>query len=167
MLSGETAVGKYPVKAVRMMGRICREAETELIPRPLADAKTAPRSRAAQITEATTAGAGAAAEELQADLLVVATRTGKTAMALSKQRRRVPILALTDSPQTARQMCLFWGVTPMQTPAVCYLPDKFLEWVVHEMQSHHLLFSGDKLVLVGNSRWQQRAHDLMLVHVLP
>lgn len=167
MLSGETAVGKYPVKAVRMMGRICREAEAELIPRPLADAKTAPRSRAAQITEATTAGAGAAAEELKADLLVVATRTGKTAMALSKQRRRVPILALTDSPQTARQMCLFWGVTPMQTPAVCFLPDKFLDWVVQEMQSQQMLFSGDKLVLVGNSRWQQRAHDLMLVHVLP
>ena len=167
MLSGETAVGLYPVLTVQTMARICQAAERELVPRPLGDKMTPVRSRAAIITEAVTAGAGTAAEELSADLLVVATRTGKTAMALSKQRRRVPIIAVTDCEETARQMCLFWGVTPMVTPAVCFMPDKFIDWVVEMARQHHAIQSGDKLVVVGNSRWEHRFHDMMLVHVVP
>lgn len=166
MLSGETAAGEYPVEAVSMMSRVCQEAERLLEPRPSSDTLSNSRTRATAITEAVTQGAGAAAERLGADLLVVATRGGKTAMALSKQRRATPILALTDRPEVARRMCLYWGVTPVETDAVAYLPRDLLAFVERLGREQHILSAGSKLVLVGSSDWSKEWHDMMLVYVV-
>ena len=114
MLSGETAAGEYPAEAVATMSRIAHEAERILHPHRQADSHAQPRSRALAVTEAVTLGASRAADHLAADLVVVATRGGKTAMAMSRQRSHTPILGISDSPETARRMCLYWGVTPLQ-----------------------------------------------------
>ncbi len=168
MLSGETAAGDYPVAAVAMMSRIAREAERLLEPRlSKADSRSLPRNRATAITEAVTHGAATAAAHLGANLIVAATRRGKTAMAISKQRPPVPILALTDHPEVARRMCLFWGVTPIETTAVQSAPRELLAFVQEFGRKHHLLDSGSKLVLVGSSDWTLDCHDMMLVHVVP
>ena len=168
MLSGETAAGDYPVQAVAMMSRIAREAERLLEPRlSKADSRSLPRNRATAITEAVTHGAATAAAHLGADLIVAATRKGKTAMAISKQRPHVPILALTDHPEVARRMCLFWGVTPVETTAVQSAPRELLAFVQEFGRKHKLLDAGSKLVLVGSSDWTLDWHDMMLVHVVP
>lgn len=166
MLSGETAAGDYPVEAVTMMSRVCQEAERLLEPRPSSDTLSSTRTRATAITEAVTQGAGAAAERLGADLIVVATRGGKTAMSISKQRRPTPILALTDRPGVARRMCLFWGVTPIETHAVASPPAELLSYVERLGREQHILSSGNKLVLIGSIDWSHEWHDLMLVHVV-
>lgn len=166
MLSGETAAGEYPVQAVSMMSRVCQEAERLLEPRPTWDTLSSTRTRATVITEAVTHGAGAAAENLGADFLVVATRGGKTAMALSKQRRHIPILALTDRPEVARRMCLYWGVTPVETAAVAAPPRELLEYIERIGREQHILSTGNKLVLVGSSDWSKEWHDMMLVRVV-
>ena len=166
MLSGETAAGDYPVEAVSMMSRVCQEAERLLEPRPVSDALGSQRTRATLITEAVTHGAGAAAERLRADLIVVATRGGKTAMAMSTQRRPMPILALTDCPEIARRMSLFWGVTPVETAAVASPPKDLLAYVEQLGRKHQVLTTGSKLVLVGNSDWSKEWHDMMLTHVV-
>ena len=167
MLSGETAAGDYPVEAVAMMSRIAREAERLLEPRlSKTDSRSLPRNRATAITEAVTHGAATAAAHLGADLIVAATRGGKTAMAISKQRPAVPILALTDHSEVARRMCLFWGVTPVETNAVKSAPRELLAFVQEFGRKHKLLDSGSKLVLVGSSDWSLEWHDMMLVHVV-
>jgi pyruvate kinase len=166
MLSGETAAGDYPVQAVSMMSRVCQEAERLLEPRPSSDTLSSSRTRATVITEAVTHGAGAAAERLGADFIVVATRGGKTAMALSKQRRPMPIIALTDHPEVARRMCLFWGVTPVETNAVALPPQELLAYIESFGREQHILLPGNKLVLVGSSNWSKDYHDMMLVHVV-
>lgn len=167
MLSGETAAGDYPIEAVAMMSRIAREAERLLESRPAgADSRSLPRNRATAITEAVTHGAATAAAHLGADVIVAATAGGKTAMAISKQRPHVPIIALTDRPQVARRMCLFWGVLPVQTPAVAWAPKELLSFVTGLGRDLKLLDSGSKLVLVGSSDWKLEWHDMMLVHVV-
>ena len=167
MLSGETAAGDYPVEAVAMMSRIAREAERMLEPRPTkSDSRSTTRTRATAITEAVTHGAATAAAHLNADLIVAATRGGKTAMALSKQRPHVPILSLTDRPEVARRMCLFWGVTPLETSAVSLPPRELLEFVEAQGRIRNMLDSGSKLVLIGSSDWKLECHDMMLVHVI-
>lgn len=167
MLSGETAAGDYPVEAVAMMSRIAREAERLLEPRSgAADSRSLPRNRATAITEAVTHGAATAAAHLGADVIVAATAGGKTAMAISKQRPTVPIIALTDRPEIARRMCLFWGVMPVDTVAVAWAPRELLEFVTKLGREQHLLDSGSKLVLVGSSDWSLEWHDMMLVHVV-
>lgn len=168
MLSGETAAGDYPVEAVAMMSRIAREAERMLEPRPAqSDSRSTNRTRAKAITEAVTHGAGTAVTHLNADLIVAATRGGKTAMAISKQRPHVPILGLTDRPEVARRMCLFWGVTPVDTDAVSLPPRELIAFVEQKGREHGMLDSGSKLVLVGSSDWSHAAHDMMIVHVVP
>ncbi len=168
MLSGETAAGDYPVEAVAMMSRIAREAERMLEPRlAKSDSRSTTRTRATAITEAVTHGAATAASHLNADLIVAATRGGKTAMALSKQRPHVPILSLTDRPEVARRMCLFWGVTPLETSAVSLPPRELLEFVEAQGRIRNMLDSGSKLVLIGSSDWKLECHDMMLVHVIP
>ena len=167
MLSGETAIGQYPVESVAMMSRIAREAEPLVRPTPADDLHTQERSRAKRVTEAITLGAATAAERLQADVIVVATRTGKTAMAVSKQRSPVPILALTDRPHVARRMCLYWGVTPLETDAVQKSPEELLEAVLEWGQRQKVLGSGKRLVLVGSTDWSGAGKNLILVHAVP
>jgi len=168
MLSGETAAGDYPLAAVAMMSRVCQEAERLLEPRPSLEVPGGlqARTRATAITESVTCGAGAAAEQLGADLIVVATRGGKTAMALSKQRRHTPILALTDQAHVARRMCLFWGVTPVETTAVADPPRELLKFVERIGREQQILATGSKLVLVASSDWSKEWHDMLLTHVI-
>jgi len=167
MLSGETAIGKYPVEAVAMMSRIALEAERMVTANRFVDSESQPNTRATLVTEAVTLGAGAAAERLEADLIAIATHSGRTAMALSKQRGPVPILALTDRPESARRMCLYWGITPLETEAVQQRPDELMEYVVEWGQREKVLERGSRLVLVTSTDWSKKGKDLMLVHALP
>jgi pyruvate kinase len=167
MLSGETAIGEFPVEAVSMMSRIAQDAERLLTPRTYDDLQAPVRSRATVITEAVTVGAVAAAKHLGADLIAVATRGGKTAMAVSKQRYGVPILALTDHPDIARRLSLLWGVIPIPTTAMARSPHEFLEYVQELGRGLDLLRSGSKLVVVGSTDWSTEWHDMVLAHVVP
>ncbi len=167
MLSGETAAGDHPTAAVAMMSRIAREAERMLEPRlSKMDTLSTPRNRADAITEAVTHGAANTATHLGADLIAVTTPSGKSAMALSKQRLHVPILALTDRAEVARRMTLFWGVMPVETTAVQSTPRDLLDFVQEFGCRIKILDSGSKLVLVGGRDWTLERHDMMLVHVV-
>ena len=167
MLSGETAIGQYPLETVTMMSRIAHEAERLVHATPEVDRLSAERSRAHAITEAVTLGAGMAAEYLKADLIVVATNSGRTALAVSKQRNPVPILALTDRSDSARRMCLYWGVTPFESTAMNEHPAELISAVVEWGRRRKALKSGSKIVVVGKTNWNAPGHDLLLVHVVP
>ena len=167
MLSGETAIGHHPVQCVRMMDRIAFEAEPFVKMTSMDGLRDDESRRARPITEAVTRGTIAAAEYLQADLIVVATVTGRTALALSRLRGRVPVLAFTDREDVARRMCLYWGVTPIFSRAVQQSADALLQFVIPWGQNNGLLRSGSKLIIVGHTNWLGETHDLMMVHVVP
>jgi len=167
MLSGETAIGHHPVQCVRMMDRIASEAEPLVRAASLNDLRDDEARRARPITEAVTRGTITAAEYLQADLIVVATVTGRTALALSRLRSRVPVLAFTDREDIARRMCLYWGVTPILSRVVQQSADALLAYVLKWGERHQLLSSGSKVIIVGHTNWLGETHDLMMVHVVP
>jgi pyruvate kinase len=167
MLSGETAVGAFPLQAVSMMSRIAREAERHVHPHPGDGFPHFSRIRAKLVTQAVTQGAGVAAAGLSADLIAVATRTGRTALAVSNQRRHVPILALSDNAETARRMALYWGVTAVQTSAVSGPHAALLQFIVDWGQRNNLLRSASRFVLVTSSNWKSEAKDTLLVHTVP
>ena len=167
MLSGETAAGEFPAQAVATMSRIAHEAERILHPHRQADQHSLPRSRALAVTEAVTLGAARAAEHLSADLVVVATRTGRTAMAISRQRSHTATLGISDSEETTRRMSLYWGVTPLLSDKVNAPVQELLKFVVDWCRKQNILRSGSKLVLVTSTNWSAQGHDLMLVHAIP
>lgn len=108
MLSGESAKGKYPLEAVGIMATICER--TDRVMKSRLDYNN--DSRKLRITEAVCRGAVETAEKLEAPLIVVATRGGKSARAVRKYFPDATILALTTNETTARQLVLSKGVIP-------------------------------------------------------
>ena len=110
MLAGETAVGKYPIRAVQTLDRIIRDAES--VP-PIA---TVPLEEAHMIAAHGRALCEAAvmlAERARADAIVAVTRAGHTAHVLSSLRPQAPIYAVTHDEAVSRRLSLWWGVTPL------------------------------------------------------
>ncbi len=108
MLSEETAVGRYPVEAVRVMDRILAEAEPMLVPRrdePGPDTADAIAHAAVQL-----------AERVGAAAIVVPTSSGFTARKIASYRPRIPILVLTNSEVVRRRLSLVWGVRALSAP---------------------------------------------------
>jgi pyruvate kinase len=113
MLSGETAAGDFPVEAVTMMDRIVRQAES--------DFDRWGRAQVIQADEHNDAVAIClAAKELAHDrdveAIAIFTRTGRTAILLSKARPCVPVLAFTPVEETYQRMAAIWGVIPHHVP---------------------------------------------------
>ncbi|MDB5387659.1 MAG: pyruvate kinase [Planctomycetaceae bacterium] len=168
MLSGETAAGDFPLEAVSMMNRLAHEAERLQVFQAPPDVKlTAIRTRALEVTEAVTHGAGIVAEMLEANLIVVATRTGKTALSISNQRLKTPILGISQSAETARKMALYWGVSPQVANLDKHTIQQILEYVVQWGTIEGILHSGSRLVLIASSNWAAQGHDQLLVHMIP
>ena len=112
MLSGETAVGEYPVEAVAYMDRIARAIEPSMGYRheiPEADQNPT-------IGGAMSNAACDIAEALRAAAILVPTFSGQTASAVARLRPRRPIVALTHMDWAVRQLALEWGVTPILIP---------------------------------------------------
>ncbi|HUK93883.1 MAG TPA: pyruvate kinase [Gaiellaceae bacterium] len=109
MLSGETAVGEYPVESVAYMDRIARAVEPSLGYRhELPGASEEPG-----VSQAVSNAACDLAEALQASAILVPTFTGRTPSVVARLRPRRPILGLTHHDYVLRQMALEWGVTPL------------------------------------------------------
>lgn len=113
MLSGESAAGKYPVLAVETMKRIVHRAEEGLTrwQRPFA-VSTLENS----VPDGVSMAAVELARKLRAHAIVSLTRSGSTATMVSKYRPECPILAVTPSEKSCREMCLYWGVYPVMCP---------------------------------------------------
>jgi pyruvate kinase len=111
MLTGETAAGLYPVKAVQTLDAVLREAEKMLPDTPaiLPDIDPTRTGHGRAVCEA----AVTLARTGQADAIVAVTRGGTTARLLSSLRPRAPIYAATDSTAVAERLALQWGVAPI------------------------------------------------------
>lgn len=114
MLSGETAIGDYPVEAVKTMHRIICDAESHSqdwghIEPPV----SAPTDDDA---EATTHAAWYLAQDRNVNAIAVFTRSGCTALYMSKARPQMSILAFTPEPATYQRMAIYWGVTSLLIP---------------------------------------------------
>ncbi len=170
MLSGETAIGKYPVEAVAMMNRIALKTETSVQVRFGSDPQHREPLLQHEITRAVVEGAGVMAQNLRAKLVVVASHSGKTALALSQQRNFVPTIGVSTRESTLRKMCLYWGVTPLRGAPACDMQ----ELIRHSdswARDVGLVAPGDRIVIVGGSHLtagpdaeEGSVHDVVLVH---
>jgi pyruvate kinase len=110
MLSGETAVGRYPVETVSTMQRIVLSAETALPYDRWIEERRRWISRG--MVEAVCFAACELARQMEASAIVTPTESGFTARQMSRFRPRQPILATTPDEGAARRLMLFWGIYP-------------------------------------------------------
>jgi pyruvate kinase len=165
MLSGETAIGEYPVVAVETMNRIMLYTETMLKNTPQ-ESKPRLSSHVHPITSAVTYNAANIAEAIQAKLVVVATRTGGTAWVKAKQRNYIPTLGVSDSEATLRRMCLFWGIMPHHVTQLDS-PETLVEDVTKWGKSTGVLSAGDRVVFVTGTGLLNQTHNLVFVNEVP
>jgi pyruvate kinase len=115
------------------------------------------------ITEAVVESASLACRRLNAALLVVATRSGRSALAVSMQRNRTPTIALGQSEQVARQLSLLWGVVPLTIPGTISDLDQSVEYAMSWASDHGLVASGDRVVVLRGFFPDQPTHNTMVV----
>jgi pyruvate kinase len=171
MLSGETAKGKFPVEAVRMMSRICREAEAAVNSREYSRQLRKSRvgdeenssKRPEQLTDAISIqgklidsisiSAVLAAFELNAAMIIVLSRSGSVCHRISKYRPPCPILLVTDVGHVARSSYLYRGVHPALVDADTMAlgrsdPDMCIAKVIQLAYKQGMCKLGDDIVVV-------------------
>ena len=161
MLSGETAVGEYPIESVEMMNRIMVETEKTFRSVP---ARTLPPHQPAEnvVTEVLSSTAADIAERINAKLVVIASSTCHTALLKSKHRDFQPTVCITDSLHSARQMSLFWGIVPIVSQS------SFDTEQIHQLAKHFAtrffdLQQGDQVVIVSDTELIPGAHDSIVI----
>src|SRR5437870_9253912 len=146
MLSGETAVGSYPVESVEYMDRLARAVEPSLgyrheMPDP---------SEEASVGRAMSNAACDLAETLGAKAILVPTATGKTASAVARLRPRRPIIGLTHNQYAVQQMALAWGVIPLHVPQAQDVQELW-ELSVDAARGAGIVEPGDRIVITAGT----------------
>jgi len=148
MLSNETAVGKFPLETVDMMGRIIETTEqSDLYWSAIESRGTA---CAADTSDAIAFAAVHTAQTIGATLIVSATESGRTAILISRYRPRIPILALTPSALVQRRLALYFGIVPIVVQQFESV-DHMLRTVVATTYMSRLARHGDKIVITAGS----------------
>ncbi|HSL65189.1 MAG TPA: pyruvate kinase, partial [Gaiellaceae bacterium] len=146
MLSGETAVGEFPVEAVQVMDRIARAVEPHLGYRhQMPDASEEPG-----VGRAMSNAACDLAEALGATAILVPTFSGKTASAVARLRPRRPILGLSHQRESLQHMALEWGVTPLEMPETNDVEDLWKRSIETARESG-VVAPGDRIVITAGT----------------
>ncbi len=163
MLSGETAIGKYPIRATETMATICANAEVHL-----------PRSRQGDsggscydvTTEAISLSAVETATEVGARAIVTATMSGTTARMVARHRPAVPVVAVTPNVTTLYRLALVWGVIPVEVPEFT-TTDEMVEMMVEAARKRGLVAWGDSVVLTAGIPFGHvKKTNMLKVHVM-
>jgi pyruvate kinase len=161
MLSAETSVGKYPVKAVEYMARIAAEAERGINRHGFPDT---PPLAGASDSEIVADAAYNAARAADVQAIVVFTTTGYSARLVSRYRPPVRVIAMTDSEAQMRRLLVNYAVVPLLSPKV-HTTDEMLEQMDSLLVSKGYLQAGSKVVFVaGQPVGRSGSTNLMKLH---
>jgi pyruvate kinase len=146
MLSAETAVGAFPVEAVRTMDSIARAVEPSMEYR-----HELPETREkADVRRAMSNAATDLAEALDAKAILAATATGRTASEIARLRPRRPMIGLSHHQQAVQQMALEWGVLPLVMPSTVDVDDLWTR-TVETARNSGVVEPGDLVVLIAGT----------------
>ena len=145
MLSGETAMGAYPAEAVAAMAKIAKQAEQD-DPRFLPGANVWYEMDAQDTTNAVGHAACTLARDINAKAIMSITKSGYTALRMSKFRPATMLIAATPHEKTYHQMALIWGVHPLMVENLQNV-DVLVYRCMEEGRKEGLLHTGDKVVI--------------------
>lgn len=151
MLSGETASGMYPFKAVNAMHRVLVAAEEAAGAKVLTDGRsTANESDLPRHEQAL--AASVLAFNLQAMAIIVISKHGLTAKEVSHCRPHVPILAFSSDESVTRRLTLVWGIRPFTIPFSDTDPDQTVAKAIALSRKRKVLTKGDQVVILTDIR---------------
>jgi pyruvate kinase len=158
MLSGETAVGKYPLDALKMMDRIIRYTETHKVK------AYSPRVESKTFAQAIAEAACLSATDIKAKTITAFTRSGFTSLLVSKFRPKIPVTGFTVNEDIRRRMNLYWGIIPH----VLKFPedtDKMITGSEKALLQKKIVKKGDSIVIIATSPFSLGGKtNLMKIH---
>ncbi len=160
MLSGETAVGKHPVRVVEAMSQIIKEAERHDFSLSLGDvSEWLPEA----LTESISYTACELARQVDARAIACLTSSGTTARSIARHRPKMPVYAFTNHAKVVQQLALLWGTKAFAIPFQRDTDRGIM--LVHDMLiSRGLVRSGDRIVVTAGMPLPARGRTNM-IHV--
>ncbi|MBI4423166.1 MAG: pyruvate kinase, partial [Elusimicrobia bacterium] len=162
MLSGETAVGLYPVAAVKVMSDIIRKAEASAFAYRGAPEGLVDDPERGGHAHALAKAARASQDESHAKAICVFTLTGWSARIMSKYRPPVPIFALTPDRRVYEQLSLQWGILPLIAP-LDKTTDRMIVRGERFVLSQGLLKRGDIVLVTAGGSARHRASNMLKI----
>jgi len=163
MLSGESAVGKYPVEAVAMMARIVADAEHHIKEQAIDH----PRERVSRLSIAETIceATAHAADDLDLRGIAVFTESGATPRQLSKYHPSVPIFAFSPFEITINRLGLLWGTTPIRCPRF-HSTEELVDTAERLLEQHGYVKPREVIAIVAGTRTKSGSTNFLRLHVM-
>lgn len=160
MLSGECAMGKYPVECVKTMTKIANRVENDIDywKKFRENVNIDMDNLESKIAYST----AVMAMNLNADAIVCYTNTGDSARRFAGMGVGCPILAITDNKRTFNQLAIVWNVTPIYVEAKADI-NKEVEAGIEKLKQKGILEKGDTIVVSGGSTWLTSAEDSKII----
>jgi pyruvate kinase len=163
MLSGETAVGKHPVKVIEAVDRICLEAEQQ---REIRVSRHRMDSKFEKMDEAIAMGAMYMANHVDVKAIAALTETGSTPLCMSRISSGIPIFALTPHIETCQKVTLYRGVYPISFIVDHSDHASLNKEAINELQSRGVVREGDLVIITtGDLEVKGSTNTLKLVRV--
>ncbi len=163
MLSAESAAGKYPIEAVKMMAKIVIETESQQ--QEGVGPTNQPRHVRLSIAETICESMAHAAEDLDLAAIAVFTETGTTARQLSKYHPKPPIYALSSVEPVINRMNLLWGVSPIKC-AKAHTTEQMVDMAEEILEQGGYAKPQDILGIVAGTRTKSGSTNFLRLHVL-
>jgi pyruvate kinase len=163
MLSAETAAGKYPIEAVKMMARIVLETEGQL--NTIDPHEARPSRPRLSIAETICESMAHAAEDLDIAAVAVFTESGTTARQLSKYRPKPAIYALSSVDVVINRMALLWGVHPVRCTKA-HTTEQMVDMAEDLLEAGGFVKPRDILGIVAGTRTRTGSTNFLRLHVL-
>jgi pyruvate kinase len=163
MLSGESAVGKYPVEAVAMMARIVSEAERDM--KEQSHTVTRAPQVHLSISETICEATAHAADDLDLRGVALFTESGVTARQLSKYHPTAPIFALSPLQITINRLGLLWGTTPIHCPKI-NTTEALVDCAENLLEQGGFVRPREVIAIVAGTRTKSGSTNFMRLHVM-
>lgn len=145
MLSNETAVGKYPVETIQMMHNIILETENSVYD-DLEISKDNKKKK--RINDAVSEMSKILADQIEAEIILVASISGDTARLVSRYRPELPIMVATNNFRVKNQLILSWGIFPFLLPT-CKTIEELIERSIIYLKKNKYVKKNDKIIVVA------------------
>jgi pyruvate kinase len=164
MLSGESAVGKYPIEAVSMMARIVVDAERHIKEAEFTDRRMQRRAQLS-IAETICEATAHASDDLDLRAIALFTESGRTARKLSKYHPSAPIYALSPVEVTINRLNLLWGATPIRCSKVTST-EALVECAERLLEEGGYVKPRDVIAIVAGTRTRSGSTNFLRLHVI-
>jgi len=165
MLSGETAIGTYPIRCLETMSKIAEKTESCIDYKNFSKNANSSNKLEMNITNSISDATCRAAQDLNAAAIAVVTLSGQSARMISKYHPETPIIAVTPNKKTYLQLALSWGVAPIKNNYIENTQD-LIHDAINKISERGYVKDGDIVVITGSTQSLRGATNMLQVHTI-